>query len=74
MRWSFIACAVALVAIHFAIEYVDVLFPNQRPWTAADTVLVLVFGGMIVWGYFGGLRRRVEQLEATVEELQRKVK
>jgi hypothetical protein len=74
MRWSFIGCAAMVAAICFAIEHVDVLFPNQRPWTAADTLLTLIFSGMIVWGCFGGLRGRVEKLEATVEELQRKLK
>lgn len=74
MRWPFLGFVVVIVGIHFAFEYGDVLFPNQRPVTALDAVGMLFFGGLIVWSHISSANKRIAKLEEDVEELQRKAK
>jgi hypothetical protein len=70
MRWRFLGFAALLVGIHFALQYGDVLFPHRRNWTDIDTLLAILFGGMIFWGYSSDTRKRIVELEKRVKELE----
>jgi len=74
MRWRFLGFATLLVGIHFALQYGDVLFPHRRNWTNVDTLLVILFGGMIFWGYSSDTRKRIDKLEKRIAQLESKHK
>jgi len=74
MRWQFAGLAVFMVAVHFAIEFRDVLFPHRRGFSLTDVGLAVIFCGMISWGSTSGTNKRIQSLEEKIEDLRRELK
>jgi hypothetical protein len=70
MRWRFLGFVALLVGIHFALRFGDTLFPHRRSWNDVDTLLAVLFGGMILWGYSSDTRKRIDKLEKRIEGLE----
>ena len=74
MRWRFLGFVALLVGIHFALRFGDTLFPHRRSWNDVDTLLAILFGGMILWGNSADTRQRIDKLEKRIAQLESKHK
>ena len=70
VRWRFLGLIAFLVGVHFILEYGDTLFPHHRSWTDVDTLLAILFGGMILWGNSADTRQRIDKLEKRIAQLE----
>jgi len=70
MRWYFLGFAALMVGIHYAFALGGFLFFNGRGLTTTGTLLAAVFVGMILWGFLPNTRKRLNELEKRVKELE----